>query len=109
MQNFQSEEMLMTLAKNILVTFTLILLAAAMLQAQETTSARPHHTDREWHAMGSVPCAWSGPVGKTDGSVDVEGTIQRLQSNGFRCNVFVMSTKAPNDWASFQKLVPAAD
>jgi len=95
----------MTLAKNSLATFTLVLLAAAMLQAQETASGRLHHPDREWHAMGSVPCAWSGPVGKTDGSVDVEGTIQRLQSNGFRCNVFVMT----NDWASFQKLVPAAD
>lgn len=99
----------MTLAKNSLATFTFFLLAATMLQAQGTRSARPHHPDREWHAMGSLPCAWSGPVSKTDGSVDVEGTIQRLQSNGFRCNVFVLSTGAPNDWTNFQKLVPAAD
>lgn len=99
----------MTLAKNSVAIFTLFLLAATMLQAQGTTPARPHHPAREWHAMGSVPCAWSGPVGKTDGSVNVEGTIQRLQSNRFRCNVFVISTNAPNDWANFQKLVPAAN
>src|SRR5579859_31626 len=109
MKNFQSEEMLMTLAKNSLATFTLFLLATTMLHAQEAASTRPHHPAREWHAMGSVPCAWSGPVGKTGAGVDVEGTIERLQSNGFRCNVFVMGTKAPNDWTNFQKLVPAAN
>lgn len=99
----------MTLVRNSLTAIVLFLLAAAMLQAQETTSARPHHPGREWNSMGSVPCAWSGPVAKTDGSVDEEGTIQWLHANGFRCNVFVMRTTAPNDWVSFQKLVPAAD
>lgn len=99
----------MTLAKTSLATILFVLFATTMLQAQETKSTRPHHADREWHAMGSVPCAWSGPLGNTDGAVDVAGTIQRLQSNGFRCNVFVLSTNAPNDWVSFQKLLPAAD
>lgn len=100
---------MMPLAKNSLATIILFLFAAMMLPAQGATSAHPQHTDREWHAMGSVPCAWSGPLGNTDGSVDVKGTIERLQSNGFRCNVFVLSINAPNDWVNFQKVVPAAD
>lgn len=99
----------MTLVKNALVVLAIVLLGATTLQAQKTSSVRTHHPIRKWHAMGSVPCAWSAPASKSDGSVDTESTVQRLLSNGFHCNVFVMSTSAPNDWVNFQKLAPAAD
>ena len=99
----------MTLAKRFAVPLVVFLLSATTVLAQKTSPARAHQPAREWHAMGSVPCAWSGPASKPGGGIDAEGTVRRLLSNGFHCNVFVIATGAPGDWESFQKLVPVAN
>jgi hypothetical protein len=65
------------------------------------------HSMTEQHAMGPLPCTWSGARSKPDGSLDPEGTVENLKALGFRCTVFVIS--GPGGWENFQKLVAAAD
>lgn len=60
------------------------------------------------HAMGSSPCAWWTPVNSPDGSIDVDGTVQGLQSAGFKCGVFVIEGSGQgNSYESYQRLLEA--
>lgn len=63
---------------------------------------------RAAHAMGSSPCAWWTPVNRSDGSLDMDGTVHRLESAGFKCGVFVIEGAGPgNSYESYQKLLEA--
>jgi hypothetical protein len=60
-------------------------------------------------AMGSAPCAWSVPVSKPDGSLDVEQTIAMLKQAGFSCEIAVVGGSPSRTWNDFKKLAAAAD
>ncbi len=88
---------------------------ALSLGAQERGPINaPIQKIRDWHAMGSSPCAWwanqanGGLIKVVKGGIDIDGTVRGLRSAGFQCGVFVIeSTGQANSYDTFQKLLEA--
>ena len=77
------------------------------LMAQKTGHSKAAKST-EWHAMGSSPCAWWTPVNRSDGGIDIDGTVHGLRSAAFQCGVFVIEGSGQgNSYDSFQKLLEA--
>lgn len=84
-----------------------VILFALPLASGQTVSKEASAGTAAQHAMGSVPCTWSGARSKPDGTLDPVGTIANLKKLGFGCTVFVITGK--DGWENFQKLTAAAD
>lgn len=90
------------------IVLCLLLAFSLGAQARGQANSPAAHKVREWHAMGSSPCAWWTPMNQPDGSIDIDGTVRGLRSNGFHCGVFVIEEAGPgNSYESFQKLLEA--
>src|SRR6185312_10174723 len=89
----------------------LCLFIAPFLGAQEHGSANATQTQKslEWHALGSSPCAWWLPVDPgSSNSFDINDKVNKLRSDGFQCEVFVIEGSNPqNTYGNFQKLLEA--
>lgn len=92
----QARVVLTSIFLGVVLTFTL----GAQGQAREkVTKALP------WHAMGSSPCAWSMPINRPDGSIDIDETVRGLQGPGFKCGVYVI--QGAGSYETYQKLLEA--
>ncbi len=80
---------------------------AAVAEAQTTGRDGPSSVD--WHAMTAAPCAWSIPVQKPDGSLDIDRTMQLLKEDGFTCEIAVIGGDPARSWDGFKKLAAAAN
>jgi hypothetical protein len=93
----------------VLICARLAMISGVAIQAGGVRQTEAVSSQREWHAMGNAPCAWSDPLTKADGNLDIDGTIHALQAGRFTCNVFVITGSAGNSDPSFQKFLSAAD
>ncbi|MGH7748779.1 MAG: hypothetical protein ACREQ5_29055, partial [Candidatus Dormibacteria bacterium] len=91
-----------------IVVIIVCLFLTSSLGAQEggrPNTLRPKRV-REWHAMGTWPCAWWAPLNQPNGQIDIDGTVHGLRSNGFQCGVFVIEGAGQgNSYDSFQNLL----
>jgi hypothetical protein len=82
----------------------LCIIAVAAAEAQT-----PGVDSKNWQAMTAAPCAWSVPVQKKDGRLDIDRTIALLKEAGFSCEIAVIAKDAPRTWDEFKKLAAAAN
>lgn len=69
--------------------------------------AAPAHP-ADWHALSSVPCAGSVPLGGSGNPLDVPTTIDRLKAVGYKCYAMAITGHPPNTFEDFERLLPAA-
>lgn len=96
------------LAKHRWYCIALVLIAIAS-PARDLQAAAAKVNSIDWHAMGSVPCAWIEPLARPDGSLDAETIVERLREYGFGCVALPIQSAPPESLKDFQNLAAAAN